>query len=92
MDDLREVEKLERVKGLFRRLDDVLSGLGFPQSFKTSPDLIENVWVERDLLGEYCERYMSGNLIDWEEDILPQAKYCFQLVHEFHENEIKQLS
>lgn len=92
MDNLLEVERATRARQLFDRLDDVLKGLGFPRDFKAAPDLVTEVWEARDLLDEYTVRYIIGGCIDWEEDILPQAKYCFQLIHDFHEKQINQLS
>lgn len=92
MDELQEVERGTRAKHLLLRLDDILHGLKFPRDFKKAPDLIQEVWEARDLLDEYTVRYIMGGNISWDEDILPQAKYCFQLIHNFHENQIKQLS
>lgn len=89
---MQQMERATRSRELFERLDTVLKGCGFPQDFKSAPDMVQEVWEARDLLDEYTVRYVQGGIIDWEEDVMPQAKYCFQLIHNFHENQIKQLS
>lgn len=89
---MQQIERATRSKELFQRLDDVLKGVGFPQDFKSAPDIVQEVWEARYLLDEYTVRYIEGGCIDWDDDVVPQAKYCFQLIHNFHENQIKQLS
>jgi len=91
MDDLQQIERATRSRELFERLDDVLKGCKFPHEFKLAPDVIEDIWKARDLLDEYTVRYVQGGSIDWQEDIIPQAKYCFQLVHDFNEKQIVDL-
>lgn len=87
--ELTESERGARVRHLFERLDFVLRELKFPSAFKSAPELIDDVMNARDLLDEYCVRYIRGTSIDWEEDILAQAKYCFHLIHHFHQGQIE---
>lgn len=91
--ELTQSERGARVRHLFERLDFVLRELKFPSAFKSSaPELIDDVMNARDLLDDYCVRYMMGASIDWEDDILAQAKHCFHLIHHFHQGQIELVS
>jgi hypothetical protein len=81
---LTPLERQERVRSMYARLHPVIGSFDFVEAEKFRPDFVSEFWENYDLLDEYCARYIEGGFIDWETDILAQAKYLFNIQHDFN--------
>ncbi len=83
------LEKQQRIRDMYGRLNTVVSSFKFPRGYFYAPQFIDQWWQEWDRLDALCFSYLSGGAMDWEVDILAQSKHCFNLLHEWMANEIR---